>query len=70
MSSHNVERPWSVVPCDQMEFPPSKFQKEDLIVFQDSYTRCVELKPVRKADDKSLVRAFEELFFPLGNSGL
>ena len=61
MSHRNDEKPWSVVACDLMEFPPIKFQNNYLIVFQDLYTRWVKLKPVRKADGKTLARAFEKL---------
>ena len=36
-------------------------QMKYLIVFQDLFTRWVELKPIRKADRKSVARALEEL---------
>ena len=61
MGRRNIERPWSVVACDLMEFPPSKSQNKYLIVFQDLFTRWVELKPVRSADGKTIAKAFEEL---------
>ena len=61
MGSRIVERPWIVVAADLMEFPPSKSQMKYLIVFQDLFTRWVELKPIRKADGKSVARALEEL---------
>ena len=41
--------------------PSSKSHNKSLIVFQDLYTRWVELKLVRKADSKTLARTFEEL---------
>ena len=41
MGRRNVERPWAVVACDLMEFPPSKAQNKDLVVFQDLLTRWV-----------------------------
>ena len=44
-----------------MEFLPSKSQFKYLIVFQDLFTRWVELKPLRKADGKSVAQALEEL---------
>lgn len=53
-----VERPWSVVAADMMEFPRSKGQNTYLLVFQDLFTRWVEIKPLRKADGKSVARAF------------
>ena len=62
MGHRNVERPWAaVVVCDLMEFPQSKAQNKYLFVFQDLFTWWVELKPIRKADGKSLVKAIEEL---------
>lgn len=56
-----VERPWAVVAADTMEFPRSKGQFKYLLVFQDLFTRWVELKPLRTADGKAVARAFEEL---------
>ena len=61
MGRRNVERPWSVIACDLMEFPASKSGNKYLIVFEDLYTKWVELKPVPRADGKTLARAFEEL---------
>ena len=61
MGNRIVERPWVVVAANLMEFPPSKGQLKYLIVFQDLFTRWVELKPLRKADGKSVARALEEL---------
>ena len=61
MGKRIVKRPWAVVAADLMEFPPSKAQNKFLIVFQDLFTRWVELKPIRKADGKSVAKAFEEL---------
>ncbi|XP_031779781.1 uncharacterized protein LOC116416239 [Nasonia vitripennis] len=56
-----VERPWAIVAADLMEFPPSKNRFKYLVVFQDLFTRWIKLKPLRKADAKSVARAFEEL---------
>ena len=39
----------------------SKNQYKYQVVFQDLFTRWVQLKPLRKADGKSVFRAFEEL---------
>ena len=61
MGSRIVERPWAVVAADLMEFPPSKAQNKYLIVFQDVFTRWIEVKPVRKADGKTVAKALEEL---------
>ncbi|KAL7293051.1 hypothetical protein TKK_0013495 [Trichogramma kaykai] len=61
MSSRVVERPWVIVASDLMEFPRSKSGNKYLIVFQDLFTRWIEVKPLRKADGKSVARALEEL---------
>ena len=61
MDRRNIERPWAVVACHLMEFPPSKAQNKYLVVFQVLFTRWVKLKPIRKANGKSLVKAIEEL---------
>ena len=61
MGKRIVERPWAVVAADLMEFPPSKTQHKYLVVFQDLFTRWIEVKPLRKADGKSVAKAFEEL---------
>ena len=61
MGERIVERPWAVVAVDTMEFPPSKSQHRYLLVFQDFFTRWIEVKPLRKADGKSVARALEEL---------
>ena len=41
--------------------PPSCTGNRYIIVFEDLFTRCVELKALRKADAKSVLKAFEEL---------
>ena len=61
MGERIVERPWAVVAVDTMEFPPGKSQHRYLLVFQDLFTRWIEVKPLRKADGKSVARALEEL---------
>ncbi|KAL7295098.1 hypothetical protein TKK_0011566 [Trichogramma kaykai] len=61
IGSRVVERPWVIVAADLMEFPPSKSQHKFLVVFQDLFTRWIEVKPLRRADGKSVARAFEEL---------
>ncbi|CAB0045367.1 unnamed protein product [Trichogramma brassicae] len=48
MGRRVIERPWSVIACDLMEFPLSKSQNKYLIVFVDLFTRWVEFKPVRR----------------------
>ncbi|KAL7291585.1 hypothetical protein TKK_0014628 [Trichogramma kaykai] len=44
-----------------MEFPRNKSGNKYLIVFLDLFTRWIEVKPLRKADDKGVARALEEL---------
>ena len=61
MGNRVIERPWAVVAVDTMEFPRSKTQNRYLLVFQDLFTRRIEVKPLRKADRKSVSRAIEEL---------
>lgn len=61
MGKRIVEHPWAVVAADVMEFPASKSQHKYVVVFMDLFTRWIELKPLRRADGKSVVRAFEEL---------
>ncbi|CAB0042942.1 unnamed protein product [Trichogramma brassicae] len=56
-----VERPWAVVAVDTMEFPRSKSGCKYLLVFQDLFTRYVELKPLRQANGKAVANALEEL---------
>ena len=41
--------------------PPSKSGNMYVIVFEDLFSRYVELKPLRKADAKSVLKAFDEL---------
>ncbi|CAB0031882.1 unnamed protein product [Trichogramma brassicae] len=44
-----------------MEFPRSKSGCKYLLVFQDLFTRYVELKPLRQANGKAVANALEEL---------
>ena len=50
MGHRNIERPWSDVALDVMEWY--------LIVLQDLFTRWLELKPVRAAGGKATAKAF------------
>ena len=62
MTERNIEGPWVVVTADIMgPKPPSKNGNKYVIVFEDLLSRYVELKPLRKADAKSVLKAFEEL---------
>ena len=44
-----------------MHFPRSVSQNKYLLVFQDLFTKWVELKPIRAATGKAVAAAFEEL---------
>ena len=48
MGKKIVESPWTVVAADCMEFPTSKNGFKYLLVFQDLFTKMIELKPIRK----------------------
>ena len=50
------------VAVDKMEFPPSKTQKKYLLVFQDSFTRSIEVKPQKehKEEEERVKREREE----------
>ena len=55
-----IERPWAVVASDLIEFPQSKGQYKYVVVFQDLFTRWVELRPLRFATGKNVAKVFEE----------
>ncbi|CAB0034381.1 unnamed protein product [Trichogramma brassicae] len=61
MTRRFVDRPWAVVAANMMEFPRSKNQNKYLLVFQNLFTRWIEVVPLRKANGVNVVRAFEEL---------
>ena len=61
MGKRIVETPWTVVAADCMEFPRSKNGFKNMVVFQDLFTKMIELKPIRKQDGKNIAQAFEEL---------
>lgn len=53
--------PWSIVAGDIIRpFPPSRTQHRYLLVFQDLFTRYVELRPFRQANAKSVWKALYE----------
>ena len=49
------------VASDLMEFSQSIGQYKYVVVFQDLFTRWVELRPLRSATEKNVAKAFEEL---------
>ena len=61
MGCRVVEGPWAVVASDLMEFPQSKGQYKYVVVFQDLFTRWVELCPLRTPTGKNVAKAFEGL---------
>ena len=62
MSDRNIEGPWVCVSGDIMgPKPPSKKGFRYIIVFQDLFTKYVELRALRRADAKSVTEAFDEL---------
>ena len=63
MGRRIVERPWSVVAADIMELPLSKGHYKYILVFQDLFTKWIELKPFRKADGKAVAKGLKELIF-------
>ena len=61
MGKRIVEQPRNVATGDCKEFPQSKNGFKYLIVFQDLFTGMIELKPLKKANAKTVSNAFEEL---------
>lgn len=57
-----MEQPWAVVAVDVVgPLPPSRSQLKYLLVFQDLYTRWIEVKALRAANGKDILTAFEDL---------
>ena len=61
MTGRHLEKPWVTVAADLMHFPRSSSQNKYLLVFQDLFTKWVELKPLRAATGKAISAALEEL---------
>ena len=61
MERREVEEPWSDVSADLMEFPQSKTRNKYLIVFEDLFTRWVEVRPVPNATGIAVQKALEDL---------
>ena len=62
MTEQNLDGPWIVVASNIMgPKPPSRTGNRYIIVFEDLFTRYVELKALRKADASSVLKAFDEL---------
>ena len=57
-----VEQPWTVVASDVMgPFPRSKSGHKYVLVFQDLFTKWVEVVPIRTANRLSIKQQFEDL---------
>ena len=61
METRSLENPWKVVSADLMEFPRSNKGFTHLLVFQDLFTKWVELKPLRAANGPNIIRVLEDL---------
>ena len=62
MGKPEVEGPWLVVAPDVMgPFSPSKSQYRYVLVFPDSFTKFVKVRPVRRATAQLTSKAFDEL---------
>ena len=62
MGKREVGGPWLVVASDVMgSFPPSKSQYRYMLVFQDLFTKFVEIRPLRMATAQAISKAFDEL---------
>ena len=56
-----VEHPWCTVATDVMEFPRSKSGYCYLVVFQDLFSKWIEICPLRRATGPLIREAFEDL---------
>ena len=62
MGQRIVEQPWTVVASDVMgPFPRSKSGHKYVLVFQDLFTKWVEVVPIRTANGPTIKRQFEDL---------
>ena len=62
MTERNLENLWVVVASDIIgPKPPSRTSNRYIIVFEDLFTRYVELKALRKPDAMSVLKAFHQL---------
>ena len=62
MGKREVEGLWLIVESDVMgPFPPGKPQYRYALVFQDYFTKYVEVRPLRSANPQSISKAFDEL---------
>lgn len=61
MGSRVIEEPWTVIASDIMgPFPLSKTRHQYIIVFQDLYTKWVEIKAIKKANAQTVEQALHD----------
>ena len=61
MGKHEISRPWQVVAADIMgPLPKSKHGFEYVIVFENLFSRWVEVIPLRRANAKSISKELKE----------
>ena len=56
-----LEYPWCTVATDVMEFPRSKSGFTHLVVYQDLFTKWIELQPIQAANGKNIKATFDDL---------
>ena len=62
IGEQNLEGPWSVVSADIIgRKPPSKGGYKYILVFEDVFTKYVELRALRKANASNILKALDEL---------
>ena len=61
MGKRVIEQPWTIVAADIMgPFPLSRAGFSYILVFQDMFTKWIEIIPLRKANGRSVQKAFED----------
>ena len=55
-----LETSWAVVSADFMEFIPCRQWYTHVLVFQDWFTRWIEIYHLRSTNEKAIARAFED----------
>ena len=61
MGKREISRPWQVVAADIMgPLPKSKHGFEYVLVFEDLFSRWVEVTPLRRANAKSILKELKE----------
>lgn len=60
MTGRVIERPWMVVDVDLMRFPRPDSQNKYLVIFQDLFTKWIELKAIKSAKGKAIATVLEQ----------